>query len=283
MSNFSLAFNTMNNSYDPNFVLEIQRLLAAQQAQRDLENAQVRQSNPFLGQFLRANVRDQCLVTRPPALSFPGVTNPVPDYAMLQAMMMMNNERAAADRNRLLLMERANRERAARFMTDRVIQQERIIQNNERALQSLDRKSSITVPHHGATAVEDRAIFETIAQNQSQMVQGDQVHRGASTSAKKRLRREKQPKANLGDGWLAGYEAMRRYKEEYGDCLVTRISDPLLARWAAEQRKQYKLFQGRKDSSITPSRIELLNEIGFPWKASKNRLPSAKRQGTTQP
>ncbi|EEC51358.1 predicted protein, partial [Phaeodactylum tricornutum CCAP 1055/1] len=42
-----------------------------------------------------------------------------------------------------------------------------------------------------------------------------------------------------------------------------------LASWVAEQRKQYKLLIDGKQSSITPQRIALLNELGFAWNAQE--------------
>ncbi|KAI2494255.1 hypothetical protein MHU86_20273 [Fragilaria crotonensis] len=140
----------MNNDYDPHLVLQIQRLLAVQQAQRSFETAHVPHPNPLFGQLLRANLRDQFQFNRPSTLSFPGAISPAPDYGMLHAMMMMSSERASADRDRLLLMERANRERAARFMTDRVMQQERLIQSNERTLKSLEPSSSVLLRQQGS-------------------------------------------------------------------------------------------------------------------------------------
>ena len=189
----------------------------------------------------------------------------------------MSNERATADRERLLLLERANRERAARFMTDRVMQQERLIQSNQRALQNLEHNSSI-VPQ----AMRDGAYALSMAQSQRPVVQ---THADEGTNAKKRIKMEKQPLSKLDDRWLAGYNSMRRYKEEYGDCFVPRgfTLDPRLGVWAAEQRKQYKLHRDGKNSSITPMRIELLNEIGFSWATRQYRIPPSRKRRTTKP
>jgi hypothetical protein len=268
----------MNNNYDPNLVLQIQRLLAAQQAQRVFETAHVPHPNPLLGQLLRANLQDQFLFNRPATLSFPGAISPAPDYGMLHAMMMMNNERASADRDRLLRIERANQERAARFMTDRVLQQERLIQSNERTLKSLEPSHSIFLRHQEATAVRDRLYAEIMERDQGRIVhtQPDQN----TSKTKNKIQKEKKTKQD--ERWLAAYQEIRQYKEEHGDCIVPRgfTRNPRLAAWVVEQRKQYKLLQDGKTSSITPQRIKLLEEIGFIWKTRHHRIVPARRRTT---
>jgi Helicase associated domain len=69
--------------------------------------------------------------------------------------------------------------------------------------------------------------------------------------------------------WLKSYSELLAYKDEFGDCIVPRgySSNPRLACWVAEQRKQYKLFVDGKYSSINPNRIKLLESIGFAWNA----------------
>lgn len=71
--------------------------------------------------------------------------------------------------------------------------------------------------------------------------------------------------------WLLMYDQLRKYKEEHGNTIVPRGYglNPRLASWVAEQRKQYKLLTDDKQSSITPERIKLLNELGFAWNAQE--------------
>ncbi|KAI2495666.1 hypothetical protein MHU86_18850 [Fragilaria crotonensis] len=52
-------------------------------------------------------------------------------------------------------------------------------------------------------------------------------------------------------------------------CSARVPPNPRLASWVAEQRKQYKLLQDGKNSSITSRRIELLDKIGFAWNAQE--------------
>jgi hypothetical protein len=69
--------------------------------------------------------------------------------------------------------------------------------------------------------------------------------------------------------WLISLAQLVEYKKEFGDCIVPRgyAPNPRLASWVAEQRKQYKLHKDGKPSSITPARIERLNELDFAWNA----------------
>lgn len=75
--------------------------------------------------------------------------------------------------------------------------------------------------------------------------------------------------AKRNNKWLASYEQLVAYKEKYGNCIVPRGYTPnsRLASWVAEQRKQYKLLQDGKPSSITPERIQLLKNLDFAWNA----------------
>jgi hypothetical protein len=69
--------------------------------------------------------------------------------------------------------------------------------------------------------------------------------------------------------WMQSFDQLVAYKEEYGDCVVPRgyNPNPRLASWVAEQRKQYKLLQDGKPSSITSERIQRLNSLDFAWNA----------------
>jgi len=73
----------------------------------------------------------------------------------------------------------------------------------------------------------------------------------------------------VGNKWRIQYSRLIEYKAEYGNCVVPRgfLLNPRLASWVAEQRKQYKLFNEDKDTSMTQHRVDLLNEIDFVWNA----------------
>ena len=90
----------------------------------------------------------------------------------------------------------------------------------------------------------------------------------ASDDAKKPKVAKKEA-AKRDNKWLASYAQLVAYKEKHGNCIVPRgyTPDSRLASWVAEQRKQYKLLQDGKPSSITPKRIHLLNSLDFAWNA----------------
>jgi len=71
--------------------------------------------------------------------------------------------------------------------------------------------------------------------------------------------------------WMDTLRQLKEYRKVHGDCLVPRgfDSNPRLASWVAEQRKQFKLLSDGKQSSITLERISLLNEIDFAWNAQE--------------
>ena len=86
----------------------------------------------------------------------------------------------------------------------------------------------------------------------------------ASEGSKKTLRKK--------DGkWLSSLEQLKEYQKKHGDCIVPRgyAENPRLASWVAEQRKQYKLMKDGKQSSITPERVLMLQELGFSWNAQE--------------
>jgi len=68
--------------------------------------------------------------------------------------------------------------------------------------------------------------------------------------------------------WNQRLEELKRFREINGHC---RVPDkfpvnPQLATWVSTQRVQFRLFkEGKKQSMITPSRIEALDKIGFDW------------------
>jgi hypothetical protein len=72
--------------------------------------------------------------------------------------------------------------------------------------------------------------------------------------------------------WEEKLEQLRAYKEQYGDCRVptTFPEHPQLAVWVKIQRRQFKLYiKGDKKSSMTPERINKLQEMGFEFNPRK--------------
>jgi len=70
------------------------------------------------------------------------------------------------------------------------------------------------------------------------------------------------------EAWDLRFNELAAYEEKHGDCLVPQRYKPnkQLATWVKTQRKQYRLLQEGKTSSMTDERIAQLEDIGFKWK-----------------
>jgi len=70
------------------------------------------------------------------------------------------------------------------------------------------------------------------------------------------------------EAWDHRFNELAAYEEKHGDCLVPQRYKPnkQLATWVKTQRKQYRLLQEGKTSSMTDERIAQLEDIGFKWK-----------------
>ena len=67
--------------------------------------------------------------------------------------------------------------------------------------------------------------------------------------------------------WNERLLELKFFYKRHGHCDVS-ISDAnhqRLASWVKCQRRQYKVFQEGKESSLTPKRISKLNDLGFSW------------------
>jgi len=96
----------------------------------------------------------------------------------------------------------------------------------------------------------------------------------ATTTATKPLPSSKKAvtsRSKKDEKWMAMMEELKTYKQEHGTCIVPRgyAPNPRLASWVAEQRKQFKLMKDGKQSSITPERILMLDNLGFAWNAQE--------------
>lgn len=67
--------------------------------------------------------------------------------------------------------------------------------------------------------------------------------------------------------WNQHLEELRQYKDNYGDCNVPQMwtENKSLGCWVAEQRKQYRLLQAGKTSSLSSDRRVALEKLGFTW------------------
>lgn len=67
--------------------------------------------------------------------------------------------------------------------------------------------------------------------------------------------------------WEERLEELKAYKVIHGDANVPTLSkeNPSLGHWVHDQRKQYRLFNEKKQTAMTPGRIEQLEAVGFKW------------------
>lgn len=67
--------------------------------------------------------------------------------------------------------------------------------------------------------------------------------------------------------WGMRYKELVVFFRENGHSAVphTYPKNPQLARWVKRQRRQYKLLQEGKPSTMTTERLELLSQVGFIW------------------
>ena len=82
--------------------------------------------------------------------------------------------------------------------------------------------------------------------------------------------------------WAERLEALKQYKEKYGDCNVpiTFSENPSLGRWVHTQRHQEKIRREQRNdgkrsskSTMTDERFKLLNEIGMCWEVRATKVP----------
>ena len=67
----------------------------------------------------------------------------------------------------------------------------------------------------------------------------------------------------LEEAWNEGYERLKAFQEREGHCRVTkRYRDE-----AGNRLGQWVSVQRRTRDTMTPERVDLLDELGFVWKA----------------
>ena len=64
---------------------------------------------------------------------------------------------------------------------------------------------------------------------------------------------------------------LKHYQRQFGNCRVPRIHPPNrgLGRWVAYMRRQYRLRQKGRPSSLNPERIQLLEDVGMEWRSKR--------------
>lgn len=67
--------------------------------------------------------------------------------------------------------------------------------------------------------------------------------------------------------WDQKLQELIDFRAANGHTLVPHTYDPnpQLARWVKRQRRQYKLMQAGKTSTMTPARVQILEQVGFVW------------------
>ena len=72
-------------------------------------------------------------------------------------------------------------------------------------------------------------------------------------------------KSDLASIWSARFQQLHEYKVRFGHCDVpqTYSANPNLGQWVVNQRKNYRLYQDGKASTMTEERIRELQSVGF--------------------
>jgi hypothetical protein len=86
-------------------------------------------------------------------------------------------------------------------------------------------------------------------------------------SAVKKKRPTRDFRVYRGAQWQEQFEALLKYKQQFGHCNVphTYEHDLALSRWVKRQRCQYKLKLDGKRTSMSSERQQKLDELGFVW------------------
>ena len=67
--------------------------------------------------------------------------------------------------------------------------------------------------------------------------------------------------------WSLRHKELLDFHKQHGHAAVphTYPANPQLARWVKRQRRQYKLRQDNRQSTMTTERLDMLNSVGFVW------------------
>jgi hypothetical protein len=71
--------------------------------------------------------------------------------------------------------------------------------------------------------------------------------------------------------WEERLKELKAFRAIFNDCNVpsSYAPNPQLAIWVKRQRRQYKFYTNGDSSTMTPYRIDRLNELGFAWDGRK--------------
>ena len=84
-------------------------------------------------------------------------------------------------------------------------------------------------------------------------------------------------KAAAQEEWMKMYEEIKAYKARTGHCVPPSKPWTKLRAWMEKQRHGYKNFLSGKSTDMTGLRIRYLNEIQFPFAATRVKVPWEER------
>jgi hypothetical protein len=72
--------------------------------------------------------------------------------------------------------------------------------------------------------------------------------------------------------WEERLAELKGFRDTHGHCNVPSgyKGNPSLGKWLANQRAKYKLYRGGKPSSMTATRIQQLEDLGFEWETPES-------------
>lgn len=76
--------------------------------------------------------------------------------------------------------------------------------------------------------------------------------------------------ASSGVSWEYRWEELLKFKQDYGHCLVRIETNPDLAKWCRQMRKEYSNFQKGKRSRLSAEKILEMENIGFIWSTNSD-------------
>ena len=135
-----------------------------------------------------------------------------------------------------------------------------------------DKYSNCNVPR----AYEDKPLYRFISVQRTQYKRFQNGESQRLTSARIKKLEALGFVWNTNDArWMERYNDLMGFKRENGHCSVPDKyrANPSLGSWVRNQRVQYRNLQAEKKSTMTSSRIALLEKIGFQWSMRKLRMP----------
>jgi len=77
---------------------------------------------------------------------------------------------------------------------------------------------------------------------------------------------------------------LQEYKNQHGTCHVPKryAENPSLGNWVNKSRQMYRKHLEGGKTSMTPARVQVLNEIGFIWSGTKNTAHARVKEGQGQ-